>query len=440
MLLAHAHAPAADDIAMAIGASALALAFDRFRYEFDVHGARIVTAPNAGFHVLLVLAVDPVLAAAAGACIALGAARHLPTASARVYHVATGTLTIAIPALAVRTAFGDDIAGRHVLVAVLLGSTLRASLTILARLLAAQAASATGAIALLRHTPVGTMLMLETGLPTATVAAAGPFLDTPLPALAIVLAGQALTWRLLALQHSHFTGRRDADRLLDTFERYVPRDVAHIALRDGAAIPGGERRELTVLFLDVRGFTSWAERTDPGEVFDELNLLLGELTDAVLAENGTIDKFTGDGLMAFWNAPSDQPDHAARAVRTIPRLLMRVRECNLRRATRGGPPFRIGVGIATGPAMVGNLGHDERLAFTAIGDTVNRAARIEHATRDVGIPTLLDESTFLALPLDLQRQLTRLDSIEVKGRAERIRLYAPTAVVKRRFDDDEQIA
>jgi adenylate cyclase len=195
---------------------------------------------------------------------------------------------------------------------------------------------------------------------------------------------------------------------------------------------GGDRREISVLFLDIRGFTTWSERTDPAEVFNELNLLIGELADAVLATDGTIDKFTGDGLMAFWNAPTDQPDHAARAVRSIPMLLMRVREFNLRREAQNAPPFQIGIGIATGPAMVGNVGHRDRLAFTAIGDTVNLAARLESATRDVELPALLDEHTFLTLPHPIQRQLTRLDSIEVRGRRERVRVYAPTMLVKLR--------
>ena len=227
-------------------------------------------------------------------------------------------------------------------------------------------------------------------------------------------------------------------QLLDTFQRYVPRHVASSILGDhesGTEVQvGGDRREITVMFVDIRGFTSWAERPDPAEVFDELNVLIGELADAVLASDGTIDKFTGDGLMAFWNAPVDQPDHAERAIRTVPRLMMRVRECNLRREARGATGFEIGVGIATGPAMVGNVGHRDRLAFTAIGDTVNLAARLEQATRDVGIQALLDERAFLTLPHELQRQLMRLESIEVKGRRERVRLYAPVALVRRGRD------
>jgi class 3 adenylate cyclase len=410
------------------------LVFGRFRYEFRFRGARLIAAPEAGFIVLLVVAVEPALAAAAGLVIGLGAGRHVVSWSERTFQASTMLLSTAIPSWMVHEWFATPISGRSVLGAVALAAISRALLGLLAQLLLAQSQAPGGALIVVRDMPVVTILALEAGLPTATVAMAGPFLDEPPLALLVVLVGQLMTWRLLALQHSQYTGRRVADQLLDTFQRYVPRHVANsiLARRADGTDPavGGERRELTVLFLDIRGFTAWSERTDPAEVFNELNLLIGELADAVLATDGTIDKFMGDGLMAFWNAPTDQPDHAARAVRAIPMLLMRVREFNLRREARSGPPFQIGIGIASGPAMVGNVGHRDRLAFTAIGDTVNLAARLESATREVELPALLDERTFLSLPHQIQRQLTRLDSIEVRGRRERVRLYAPTMLVR----------
>lgn len=435
VLLAGAPVPAAAELFVAIGCTLLVLAFDRFRYEFQHRGARLIAAPEAGFLVLLIVAVDPALAALAGAVVGVGGSRHLATWRERAFHVATVLLATGLPATLVHDAFGDEIRGRMVLGAVAMAALARALLVLLAQLLVAEARARFGAFIVLRDMPVLTILALEAGLPTATVAMAGPFLDDPPLALLVVLVGQLLTWRLLALQHAQFTGRRVADQLLDTFQRYVPRHVADaIVRREGAYAasdePSGERRELTVMFLDVRGFTSWSERTDPAEVFAELNLLLGELADAVLSTDGTLDKFTGDGLMAFWNAPLNQPDHAERAIRTVPRLLMRVREINLRREARQGPPFEVGIGIATGAAMVGSVGHRDRLSFTAIGDTVNLAARLESSTREVDVPVLLDERTFLALPHGLQRQLMRLDSIEVKGRRERVRLYAPVALAR----------
>jgi class 3 adenylate cyclase len=438
-LMLGATVPATAELVVAFGCTLLVLAMDRFRYEFQHRGARLIAAPEAGFVLLLVVAVDPMLSVLAAAVVGAGGSRHLATWTERAFHVGTWVLATGVPALVVHDAFGDEVRGRVVLVAVALAAVSRAFLVLLSQLLLAQTRSKAGALIVLRDMPIVTIFALEAGLPTATVAMAGPFLDEPPLALLVVLAGQLLTWRLLALQHDQFTGRRIADQMLDTFQRYVPRHVADalVRRRGDAAFGigpdvGGERRDLTVLFLDVRGFTSWSERTDPAEVFDQLNLLLGELADAVLSTDGTIDKFTGDGLMAFWNAPLDQPDHAERALRCVPKLLMRVREVNLRRDARQEPPFEVGIGIATGPAMVGNVGHRDRLAFTAIGDTVNLAARLEAATREVDVPVLLDERAFLALPQALQRQLMRLESIEVKGRRERARLYSPTALVHRR--------
>lgn len=436
-LLGRSSMPTVDQVLVAAGCAAMLLALDRHRYEFSHHGARLIAAPDAGFVVLLAVAVEPALAAATGGLVGIAASRHLPGWRERGFHAATGLLAAAVPAMVVHDAFGGDVGGRVVLAAVAVAALTRAAAVLLAQLLRAESEEVGGALTVLRAMPVLTLVALEAGLPTATVAMAGPFLDDPLLALAVVLAGQLLTWRLLALQHAQFTGRHAADRLLDTFQRYVPAHVAQSFAGGGSGADtsidvGGERRELTVLFLDIRGFTSWSERTDPAEVFDELNLLLGELAEAIIASDGTIDKFTGDGIMAFWNAPVDQPDHAALAIRAIPRLLMRVREVNLRREVRGGTPFEVGVGMATGPAMVGNVGHRDRLAFTAIGDTVNLAARLEAATREANVPVLLDERTFLALPHELQRQLQRLDSIEVKGRRERVRVYTPLALAQRR--------
>lgn len=238
-------------------------------------------------------------------------------------------------------------------------------------------------------------------------------------------------------------------RLRETVGRYVPSHVVASVLERqldpsgveavaGAASSAhadpalaAEQRDVTVLFVDIRGFSTWSERTPPSEVVAELNRLLDGLVTAVLASGGTLDKFTGDGFMAFWNAPTDQHDHAARAVRALPPMLMRLDELNLRRDAERAQRLGIGIGIASGATVVGTVGHAERLSYTAIGDTVNLAARLEGATREQGVPVLIDESTFLALPIQMQRQMTRLPSFPVKGRAELARAYAPTALIDR---------
>lgn len=419
--------PQAESLLVAIGCVALVLSLDRYRYAFEYRGARVHTSPTSGFIILLIVAVDPVFCIVAGSILALASARHLSSQYERIFHLATGLLTIGIPSLLVHEAFGSNITDKHVLGAVATAAFIRALLILIAEILAAEARSSHGAVNVLRKIPLGTILVLEAGLPTLAVAVAGPFLSTPPIALLIVLGGQLLIWRILVLQHSQFVGHHKTNQIFASFQRFVPQHVANSIVRSGSNLDtnGGVRRTITVMFLDVRGFTSWSERADPSEVFAEINLLLGELADAVLSTDGTIDKFTGDGLMAFWNAPLEQHDHAQRAVATIPRLMMRVRELNLRREARNSAPFRVGIGIATGAAMVGNIGHQSRLAFTAIGDTVNLAARLESSTADLDIPVLIDERTFLALPYEMQRKLMRLDSIQVKGRSERVRVYAP---------------
>lgn len=437
--------PSLDAAVLVLGCAVLGIAFRRGELRFHSGRLHLAVAPDAGFHVLAAIVLAPPLAALVGC---LGVVQSLRASRSKLelsFLGATGALTTGMASIAAHGVVGPGIpGGREVLVAAVLAAITRAALTLTGQVLWAELRASGGAVAVLRGVPVPTILLLEAALPATVVAMAAPFFAQPTVALLVVLAGQLLTWRLLTLQHAHFRGARVTGELLDTFHRYVPRHVAEqILARDeesAVAATGGELRDLTVMFIDIRGFTSWSERTDPTVVLAELNQLLGELVDAILATDGTLDKFTGDGLMAFWNAPADQPDHALRAVKAVPKLLMRVREYNVRREVQRAEPLEIGIGIASGPAMVGNIGHRDRLAYTAIGDTVNLAARLEKATRDHDVPSLIDERTFLALPPSLQRQLQRLESIEVKGRAERVRLYAPVALMRHRAGRGDDVA
>lgn len=427
--------PGIDAVVMTLGCTALALSFRVARFEFRRGEQRLHVAPDAGFHVLAAISVAPPLAAIVGGLGVLYATRDGRSVD-RAFLACNGALATGIASIVAHDVAHGVPHGRDVVLAVLLAATTRALLVLAGRLLHAEWCASGGGLALLQLLPVRSILVLEAGLPVAVVAMAAPFLDAPPLALLVVLGGQLLTWWVLRTMHAHFRSDRITTELLDTFHRYVPRHVADRILEtDGPGAPastGGEQRDISVMFVDIRGFTSWSEKTVPSEVLAELNLLLGDLADSILATDGTVDKFTGDGLMAFWNAPADQPDHASRAVQALPRLLMRVREFNLRREAQRSQPLEIGIGIATGPAMVGNIGHRDRLAYTAIGDTVNLAARLEKATVEHELPALVDERTFMTLPAQLQRQFMRLESIEVKGRSERVRLYAPVALIRHR--------
>lgn len=321
--------------------------------------------------------------------------------------------------------------GGDVLPAALMALACRSVVVVIGHALDGGSGTLGGTVAVLRGGHPARLLVLEAGLVVALIAATVPWIDQPFTALGVIVLGQALVWAVLALARDEDRHRLEVTRLDATYARYVPHRVAQALARGGdAPAPGGEQRELTIMFVDIRSFTAWAERQQPDDVLTELNHLLGDLADAVLSTGGTLDKFTGDGLMAFWNAPFDQADHAARALRAVPAMLMRVREFNNRREVRHSEPLEIGIGVHTGQAMVGNLGHRDRLAYTAVGDVVNLTARLEAATRQADVPVLLSEATFLALPAGMRRQLQRLDSIAVKGRTERVRVYAPAALVE----------
>lgn len=438
ILLPEATQPAPLDLMLALGCMALALAFSLVRVEFRHLGQRLELAPVAGFVTLTAIVVSPAWAALVGGVAVVHQIRRSGTLLERVFLAAGGSIGAATASVAAHAVSPGTPVGRAVLGAAIAAAVTRSLVALTGQLLLAESRAPGGAYAVLRHMPVGPILILEAGLPIAAVCVAGPFLDEPPLALIVLIAAQLLTWLILRLLQQQHHGRRINARLLDTFHRYVPAHVAREVLSSKRGQSGavasldGELREITVMFIDIRGFTSWAERTQPADVLNDLNDLLGDLAEAILSTDGTIDKFTGDGLMAFWNAPIGQTDHAARAVKSLPRILMRVRETGIRREVQRSTPLEVGIGIATGPAMVGNVGHRERLAYTAVGDTVNLAARLEKATRDQDVPALIAESTFLSLPHQLQRQLTRLASLELKGREARVRVFAPTALVKHR--------
>lgn len=209
-------------------------------------------------------------------------------------------------------------------------------------------------------------------------------------------------------------------RLRGQFSRYVPEAVVEQLVAEGQEIElGGEQREISVLFCDIRGFTSWSEHLPPTQIVVELNGLLGELSDCVFETGGTLDKFTGDGLMAFWGAPLEQPDHARRACDTAMMMVERLAAFN----EQMGCDFKIGIGIHSGAAVVGNIGHGERHDYTAIGDTVNLSARIEAATKDHDAALLVSQHTYAALAEDTRERFHDVGAIAVKGRAQLVRVH-----------------
>jgi class 3 adenylate cyclase len=209
-------------------------------------------------------------------------------------------------------------------------------------------------------------------------------------------------------------------------ERYLPPQLVGRLFSGGASLePGGEARTVTLLFADIRGFTTIAERLPAEAVVDLLNAALSRLSDAVFAHHGTLDKFTGDGLMAIFGAPVARPDDAARAVAAGLAMLEAIRDLDAQQPA-GAPRLAIGVGIHTGEAIVGNIGSARRLDYTAIGDAVNLASRVEGLTKELGAPLLLSRATrdaALAAPGADPLHFTAAGEAPVKGRTRPVELF-----------------
>lgn len=219
--------------------------------------------------------------------------------------------------------------------------------------------------------------------------------------------------------------RRNRRQIIRAFSQYLsPALVQRLAQDPSQLRLGGERRTLSILFCDVRGFTTISEelRDDPEQLTSLINRLLTPLSDTVLKHNGTIDKYIGDCIMAFWNAPLDDPDHAAHAVSAAVEMLDATRQLNLELAEEarqsGRPPrvLKVGIGINTGECVVGNMGSSRRFDYSALGDSVNLASRLEGQSKNYGAPLLIGERTAAAAASRFH--VVELDRIRVKGRSE----------------------
>jgi adenylate cyclase len=253
-------------------------------------------------------------------------------------------------------------------------------------------------------------------LATATVVAFA-WADVWLRAMAATI-GLGLGFGATVVEH--FIREQREKRRLSQF--FSP-DVLRAVVRGRGEISlASSRRTLTVLFSDIRGFTSMAERLEPEEVAAMLGEYLTEMTEIVFRHGGTVDKYIGDCVMALYNVPFEDPDHAVRAVQTALEFQERTLAVSQRWEERIGVSIRNGVGINTGEAVVGTLGSRQRLEYTAIGDTVNLAARLESLTKEYGAGIIVSESTYAAVKGQF---LTReLGAVTVKGKTRPVKIYA----------------
>lgn len=217
-----------------------------------------------------------------------------------------------------------------------------------------------------------------------------------------------------------FTVGRQKRELRRAFDQYLSPDMIEKLVEDPEKLKiGGESREMTIMFCDIRGFTSISERfkNEPDKLADIINRLLTTLTAEILDTGGTVDKYMGDCIMAFWNAPLDQHDHASRAARAALNMMDALGRSNEALIAEGliAEPLRVGIGLGTGYVVVGNMGSTQRFDYTVLGDTVNTASRLEGLTKQLGASILLAQPTIDELTPDLLSHSIELDLVRLKG-------------------------
>lgn len=222
---------------------------------------------------------------------------------------------------------------------------------------------------------------------------------------------------------NHMADELAQQELLRTaFARYVSKQVMDYVLRSGE-LPDvkGERRRITVLFSDIRGFTTLSENMRAEDVVQLLNEYFERMIDVVFRYHGTLDKFMGDGMMVVFGAPFDDPHQEEHAIQAALEMERELQTLCARWELEGRQRISIGIGINSGPAVVGNVGSRQRMEYTAIGDTVNLAARIESATKEHGVSILISEHTYLGIKGTIPT--VRIGDITIRGREENITIY-----------------
>ncbi len=214
-----------------------------------------------------------------------------------------------------------------------------------------------------------------------------------------------------------------AQRAIWSFAHFVPKEIVRGLLDKSISTDlGGIRQEITIVFTDVRGFTTIAEAADPDILMRQTSRYFTALTEAFLAEGGTVDKFIGDAVMVFWNAPHPQPDHVERACRAVLSGKKANEQLNIQFEAEGLPPFITRFGIHVAEAVVGNLGSNERMEYTALGTAVNLASRLEGLNKEYGTTILVSEQVYSRV--QNRFQFRSIDTVIAKGMTTKTRVYA----------------
>ncbi len=219
-------------------------------------------------------------------------------------------------------------------------------------------------------------------------------------------------------------GLRRAEVMRNLLNLYVSPEVAREAIAHGAKL-GGQLVECTVLFSDIRGFTSLSERMPPEQLIDLLNRYMSRMVDVVIANGGLVNKFGGDSLLAVFGSPLNPAEnHAAQAIRAALQMQKSLKGFNAEQKAGSQPELQIGIGLASGPVVAGNVGGEGRIEYTVIGDTVNLAARLQDLTKEFHQDILVNQAAIQAATKTFSIAVQPLDPVSVRGKAEPVNVYA----------------
>jgi adenylate cyclase len=237
------------------------------------------------------------------------------------------------------------------------------------------------------------------------------------PILALVLVYISLT------VYRYLTEERERKKIKSAFTYYLSSDVINEILKNPEKLKlGGDRKEISILFSDVRDFTTIAEGLTPEELVHLLNEYFTVMTDVIFKYNGTLDKYIGDAIMAIFGAPLDFPDHPSKACHAALEMMAELERLNRKWIDEGKKSLDIRIGITTGPMMVGNMGSEQRFDYTAMGDSVNLGSRLEGANKNYNTNIIISEFTFERVKNDFA--CMELDSVRVKGKKRPVKIYS----------------
>jgi adenylate cyclase len=263
---------------------------------------------------------------------------------------------------------------------------------------------------------IAALLAAAIGWVSLLLVGQGVWMDVAKPVLAVAFATFGST------AYQHFVEGREKRQVTRMFSRFVSKDVYDQLMADPArARIGGARRDMTVLFADIRGFTTFTERGQAEDVVSQLNEYFSGMVAVIFRSRGTVDKFVGDMVMALFGAPLEDPGHADHALEAALGMLGALRELNTHWTATGRPALDIGIGLNSGDMVAGNIGSDTIMSYTVIGDAVNLGSRIESLNKEYGTHIIISDAT--RARLKGRYDMRPLGTVTVKGKSEAVAIF-----------------